>query len=81
MELDRWKAMRLLSYISGRATSRGRALWQAVRTALRKAFRATEGEPKRMRLPTFDGGGEMVDIADRDALYNAMEGQEHSHYR
>jgi hypothetical protein len=24
-------------------------------------------------LPTFDGGEPLVDIADRDALYNAME--------
>jgi hypothetical protein len=24
-------------------------------------------------LPTFDGGGTLVDIADRDALYRAME--------
>jgi hypothetical protein len=25
------------------------------------------------RLPTFDGGRELVDIADRDALYRVME--------
>jgi hypothetical protein len=26
-------------------------------------------------LPTFHGGGTLVDIADRDALYHAMEGR------
>ncbi len=26
-------------------------------------------------LPSFDGGGTFVDIADRDALYRAMEGR------
>jgi hypothetical protein len=26
-------------------------------------------------LPTFDGGGELVDIADREAFYQAMEGR------
>jgi len=26
-------------------------------------------------LPTFNSGGELVDIADRDALYDAMEGR------
>jgi hypothetical protein len=26
-------------------------------------------------LPSFDGGGALVDIADRDALYQAMEGR------
>ena len=29
----------------------------------------------RSKLPTFDGGGAFVDIADRDALYRAMEGR------
>jgi hypothetical protein len=34
--------------------------------------------PKRValpELPTFHGGGELVDIADREALYQAMEGR------
>jgi hypothetical protein len=26
-------------------------------------------------LPTFDSGGAYVDIADRDALYQAMDGR------
>jgi hypothetical protein len=26
-------------------------------------------------LPTFKSGGHLVDIADRDALYQAMEGR------
>jgi hypothetical protein len=26
-------------------------------------------------LPSFDGGGALVDIADREALYRAMEGR------
>jgi hypothetical protein len=26
-------------------------------------------------LPTFDSGGQLVDIADRDALYEAMDGR------
>ena len=26
-------------------------------------------------LPTFRGGGALVDVADRDALYEVMEGR------
>ena len=34
----------------------------------------TRGTPPP--LPTFDSGGQLVDIADRDALYEAMDGPE-----
>jgi len=27
------------------------------------------------RLPSFDAGGQLVDVADREALYDAMERQ------
>jgi Arc/MetJ family transcription regulator len=57
------------------AARQGRTMSEMVETALRLLLR-----PKRKRgalppLPTFDGGAELVDIADRDALYHAMEGR------
>ena len=54
--------------------SQGRTMSELVETALRLRLRA----PKRRRpmadLPTFRSGGALVDVADRDALYHAMEG-------
>jgi hypothetical protein len=47
-----------------------------VETALRLLLRS---RPKRGALPeqpTFHGGAEFVDISDRDALYQAMEGRQ-----
>ncbi len=34
-----------------------------------------EQKPQLRPLPTFDSGAKLVDIADRDALYPAMEPQ------
>ena len=54
----------------------GRSISELVESALRlflqsKAARATRLDP----LPSFDSGGTLVDISDRDALYQAMEGR------
>jgi hypothetical protein len=35
----------------------------------------SQAPPQLSPLPTFDGGGCQVDVADRDALYRAMEGR------
>lgn len=34
-----------------------------------------EASPPLPPLPTFESGGQLVDVADRDALYQAMEGR------
>jgi len=34
-----------------------------------------KSKPKPQPLPRFRSGGNLVDLADRDALYDAMEGQ------
>jgi len=55
------------------AALRRRPMSKLVETALRELL---DPEPSRMKLPTmpsFNGGGTSVDIADRDALYEAME--------
>jgi hypothetical protein len=58
------------------AATRRSTMSELVETAIR-AFLA--GRPKGgLRLPdlpAFDGGGTSVDIAERDALYRAMEGR------
>lgn len=44
---------------------------EALRNLLRKRRKATCLPP----LPVFHGGGALVDVADREALYQAMEGR------
>jgi hypothetical protein len=48
---------------------------ELVETALRLMFSSRRKQKTLPPLPTFDSGGELVDIADRDALYDAMEGR------
>lgn len=58
------------------AARRGITMSALVEEALRKELR-TAAVPARPLAPllTFDSGGELVDVADRDALYAAMEGR------
>jgi hypothetical protein len=48
---------------------------ELVETALRMLFRASEKRGQVPRLPVFRSGGTLVDVADRDTLYQAMEQQ------
>src|SRR5437870_13675495 len=59
------------------AARQGRTMSELVEAALRLPFH-TSREIKKKKLPplpTFNGGKELVDIADREALYNAMCGR------
>ena len=57
------------------AARQERTMSELVETALRNLFRSQRQEVCVPRLPVFHSGGAMVDIADRDALYQAMEGR------
>jgi len=57
------------------AASQGRTMSELVETALRMLFRASKKRGELPPLPTFRSGGALVDVADRDALYQAMEGR------
>ena len=48
---------------------------ELVETALRNLFQSRRKPVELSPLPTFNSGGALVDIADRDALYQAMEGR------
>jgi len=53
----------------------GRTMSEIVETALRR-FLQTRREPAELSpLPSFKSGGSLVDIADRESLYRAMEGR------
>ena len=59
------------------AARQGKTMSELVEAALRLLFHSGErkSKPKRRPLPTFHGGKPLVDIADRNALYDVMEGR------
>jgi plasmid stability protein len=57
------------------AARTGKTMSELVETALRQLLRPRT-EPARLDpLPRFDSGGALVNLADRDSLYRAMEGR------
>jgi len=48
---------------------------ELVEAALRMLFQMRRQRPELPPLPSFTSGGAFVDVADRQALYEAMEGR------
>ena len=66
----------LMAKLKAEAARRGTTMSEVVDTALRNHFQARKEQGADLPpLPTFDGGGALVDIDDREALYRAMEGR------
>jgi ribbon-helix-helix CopG family protein len=63
----------VMAQLKREAARQGRTMSELVETALRGLFRAQRSAQKLPPLPTFHGGRERVDVADREALYRAME--------
>jgi hypothetical protein len=57
------------------AVRRGCTMSELVETALRLLLQSRKKRGPLPPLPTFKSGGELVDIANREALYEAMEGR------
>ncbi len=57
------------------AARSGHTMSELVETALRGLLQAKPAAVALRPLPSFNGGGTVVDIADREALYRAMEGR------
>ena len=55
------------------AARTGRTMSELVETALRQLLRRPSRVSELAPLPSFDSGGALVDVADREALYRAME--------
>lgn len=53
----------------------GRTMSELVEIALRRLLQTRPEVVDLPPLPSFDSGGALVDVADRDALYGAMEGR------
>ena len=65
----------VLARLRREAAAQNRTLSELVEAALRLFLEAPRKRPSVPPLPSFDGGGTLVDIADREALYQAMEGR------
>jgi hypothetical protein len=65
----------VMAQLKREAARQGRTMSELVETALRNLFRSQKVPAELPPLPTFDSGGAVVDVADRDALYQAMEGR------
>jgi len=57
------------------AARQNRTMSELVESALRLLLRSQRKQQRIAPLPTFHSGGAFVDIADRNALYQAMEGR------
>jgi ribbon-helix-helix CopG family protein len=58
------------------AARQGKTMSELVEAALRLLFHTRRKSKRKLKpLPTFRSGGHLVDIADRDALYDVMEGR------
>jgi hypothetical protein len=66
---------RVMAQLKREAARQGRTMSELVETALRNLFRAQKVPKDATPLPVFHSGGALVDVADRDALYQAMEGR------
>src|ERR1700686_4491353 len=64
----------VMAELKREAARQGRTMSEMVETAVRLLLCAQRKREQLPALPTFHGG-ELVDIADRDALYQAMEGR------
>jgi hypothetical protein len=66
---------RVMARLRREAARRGCTMSELVETALRLLLQARPETTELPPLPSFRSGGHLVDIADRDALYHAMEGR------
>jgi hypothetical protein len=64
---------RVMIDLKREAARQGRTMSELVETALRLLLRSPGERNGLPPLPTFDSGGALVDIADRDALYRAID--------
>jgi hypothetical protein len=65
----------VMAQLRREAARQGRTMSELVETALRNLFRSSRRPAELPPLPTFMSGGAFVEVADRDALYQAMEGR------
>jgi hypothetical protein len=65
----------VMALLKRESVRRGRTMSDLMETALRLLLQAPKQRAELPDLPSFKSGGTLVDLADRDALYQAMEGR------
>ncbi len=65
----------VMAELKRESARQGRTMSEMVETALRLLLRSRPKRGALPELPVFQSGGALVDIADREALYSAMEGR------
>jgi plasmid stability protein len=65
----------VMARLKREAARQGRTMSELVETALRALFQARPKREDLRPLPVFHSGGLHVDVANRDSLYRAMDGQ------
>jgi hypothetical protein len=65
----------VMARLKREAVRTGRTMSELVETALRRLLQSRPDAAELPPLPSFKSGGALVDIADREALYRAMEGR------
>jgi hypothetical protein len=66
----------LVQRLKREAARQGKTMSQLVEAALRMLFQQSRREPTELpALPSFSSGGALVNVANREALYEAMEGR------
>ncbi len=65
----------VMAQLKREAARQGRTMSELVETALRLLLQSRKSRVDLPPLPTFRSGGTLVDVADREALYQAMEGR------
>ncbi len=65
----------VMAQLKREAARQGRTMSELVEMALRLLFRSQRKREELRPLLTFHSGGALVDVADREALYGAMEGR------
>lgn len=63
----------VMAQLKREALRQGRTMSDLVETALRTLFREQRRRNPLEPLPTFRSGGALVDVANRNALYDAMD--------
>lgn len=65
----------IMAVLKQEAARQGKTMSELVESALRLLFKSQKTTRQLPPLPAFKSGGHLVDVADRDALYHAMEGR------
>ena len=61
--------------LKAESVRQGRTMSELVETALRMLFTNRNRKMELPPLPKFDSGGSRVDLANREALFQVMEGE------